>query len=60
MGAFRGSAQVLFNAALQRQAADDRHLSQWTPSGPVPLSRRQPAEHLHAVNDHLPASNLTA
>lgn len=60
LGAFRGSAQILFNAALQRKAADRRDLTEWTPSGSVPLLPRKSAEHLNPANDHLEASNLTA
>lgn len=57
-GAFRGAATILFNAALQRQSAEVRDLKAWSPSGPMPLRATQP--HLHASNDHLPTSNLTA
>lgn len=60
LGAFRGAAQVLFNAALQREAADRRDLTEWTPSGAVPLRTRQPTEHLNPANDHATPSNLTA
>lgn len=60
LGAFRGSAQVLFNAALQRKAADRRDLTEWTPSGSVPLRPRKSAEHLNPANDHATPSNLTA
>ena len=58
--AFKGAATVLFTAALQREAAEVRDARQWSPTGMIPLRSRQPAEHLHASNDHLPASNLTA
>lgn len=58
--AFQGAAQVLFHAALQREAADRRDLSQWTPSGPVPLRPRKTAEHFNPANDHASTSNLTA
>jgi hypothetical protein len=60
LGAFYGAAQVLFNAALQREAADRCDLSQWTPAGAVPLRTRQPTEHFNPANDHVEASNLTA
>lgn len=56
--AFKGAATILFNAALQREAAEVRDLKAWSPNGPMPLRASQP--HLHASNDHLPASNLTA
>ena len=60
LGAFHGAAQVLFNAALQREAADRRDLTEWTPSGSVPLRPRKSAEHLNPANDHATPSNLTA
>lgn len=58
IGAFKGAAQVLFNAALQRQSAEVRDLKAWSPHGPMPLRASQP--HLHASNDHVEPSNLTA
>ena len=60
LGCHRGAFQVLVNAAAQREAADRRNAREWTPSGFIPLRARQPQPHLHASNDHLPASNLTA
>lgn len=50
-GACRGAAQVLFNAALQRQAAEERDRTEWTPSGPIPL-RRKAEPHLNAAERH--------
>ena len=35
-GAYRGACQVLFNAEIQRQP-----LKLWTPSGPLPVKRRE-------------------
>lgn len=58
--AFHGAAVILFNAALQREAADRRDLTEWTPSGAVPLRTRKSAEHLNPANDHVEPSNLTA
>ena len=60
LGAFHGAAQVLFNVALQREATDRRDLTEWTPSGSVPLRTRKSAEHLNPANDHVEPSNLTA
>lgn len=57
--AFRGAATVLFHAALQRQAAEVRQLTEWTPQGRLPL-RRKPAEHSDAANDHGPDLSSTA
>lgn len=59
-GAFQGAATIIFNAALQREAAEVRDAREWTPSGLIPLRARKPQPHLHASNDHLPTSNLTA
>jgi len=57
LGASRGAFQVLVNAAAQRQAAEPRDAVQWTPSGMIPL---KPRPHLHASNDHGPASKPSA
>lgn len=54
--AFRGAATVLFNAALQRQAAEVRDLTQWSPQGRIPL-RRKAAPNLTAANDEHPATS---
>ena len=59
LGAFRGAAQVLFNAAVQRQAAERLDGSEWTPFGALPL-RERPEPHPHAANDHLTPSQTTA
>jgi hypothetical protein len=59
LGAFRGAATVLFNAAVQRQAAQVHDLRQWTPDGPRPI-RRKAEKHLHAANDHDRASKPSA
>jgi hypothetical protein len=58
VGAFRGAATILFNAALQRQSAEVRDLKAWSPNGPMPLRASQP--HLHASNDHELNSHFTA
>ena len=51
--AFRGAARVLFNAAVQRQAAEVTDLSQRPAFG----RRVKPTEHPAAANDHaLPSS----
>ncbi len=47
--AFRGAAEILFNAALQGQAAKVPDLTEWTPDGPLPL-RRRPEKQLNATN----------
>ena len=59
LGAFHGAAVVLFNAKLAEEAQRNAALSAWTPDGFLPL-RRQPQPHLHASNDHVEPSNLTA
>lgn len=59
LSAFRGAAQILFNAALQRQAAEVRQLTEWTPQGRLPL-RRKAAKHSAAANDHGPDLSSTA
>ena len=58
-GARRGATQVLFNAALQRQAAEERDRTEWTPSGRIPL-RRKPAEQPDPANDHVAPSQNPA
>lgn len=42
VGARRGAAQVLFNATLiaQREAADGKGQTHWTPWGPLPCNHR--------------------
>lgn len=60
LGCHRGAFQILVNAAAQREAADRRDLTEWTPSGSVPLRPRKSAEHLNPANDHATPSNLTA
>lgn len=52
LGARRGAFLLLINAAAQSQAAQVRDLTQWTPSGALPLAEK----HLHAANDHQPAT----
>lgn len=59
LGCRRGATQILFNAALQRQAAEQGDFSEWTPSGPVPL-RRKPAEQPDPANDHVAPSQKPA
>lgn len=39
-GAHRGAAQVLFHAALQREAKVRAALAAWSPNGPIPLILR--------------------
>ena len=39
-GAHRGAAQVLFNAAFQREAKVRAALAAWSPNGPIPLILR--------------------
>jgi len=57
LGARRGAFLILCNAAVQREAADLRDLSKWTPGGPLPLGRK-PAEKLNAANDQdLPSAS---
>ena len=55
VGARRGAAQILFNAALiaQREAAEVRDLSQRPAFG----RRVKAAPEPHAANDHEPTSN---
>lgn len=59
LGCHRGAAQILFNAAVQRQTADRSDLRQWTPGGMIPLGPKA-EKHLHASNDHLPDPSLSA
>lgn len=59
LGCHRGAFQILLNAAAQRQAAEVRDLSEWTPQGRIPL-RRKAEKHPAAANDHLTPSSTRA
>lgn len=59
IGARGGAALVLFNAAIQRHAAERADATQWSIWGRLP-DRRQAAEHLNPANDEHEASDRPA